>query len=209
MSNVAFPPTSPDIFGPIVTSRDVRQALRDTIRLWATSYIDVMAARSGLDLPPIGHWEAIYEDRAMPADQQVACWVTTVGTDPKHPPTRQGDGTYLATWLAQANLVIYGRSWDEAHDRMALYSAAIRAAVAQHGSLGGFASATVWLGDATQERERQRTRTVLVGIVLFRITVNGAVNTADGPKTAPAPPGASGGPTVDQVNITINKEPIT
>ena len=210
MSYVAFPPQTPDIFGPIITGRDVRLALDTTIQSWAPTYLPDLANLSGLTITGFGSWEAQYQNRALPAGEQVACWSTCAGTDPKHPPLRQGDGTYSAVWLAQSNLVVYGKDWAEAADLMAVYMAAVRAAAVQHGSLGGFATSTRWIGETTKEMEHQATRTVQGGIVLFGILVDGAVNALAGPKTLPSgppvAPGTSAGPTVDEVSVTVEKE---
>lgn len=208
-SYIAFPAESPDVYGQVLSARDVRQALLQTIQTWSADYIAEMASVTGLPMAQFGTWEATYEHRTVAPDLTAACWTTCTTTDPKHPPLRQGDGTYSAVWIADANLQIYGQDWAQAADLVAAYTAAVRAAVLQHGSLGGFASATRWLGEASKEIEHQALRTVQVAVISFAVTVEGAVNSLAGPKTPtdPATPGASGGPTVDQVDITITDFP--
>lgn len=210
MSYVAFPPDSPDIYGTVLSARDVRQALLATIQTWSAQYIAEIASITGLNLQPFGSWEAVYDNRALPPDQTAACWATCLTTDPKRPPHREGDGTYTAVWIADANIVCYGTSWDEAADLVGAYTSAVRALVLQHGSLGGFASNTRWLGEASKEIEHQRTRTVQVATASFAVTVTGAVNTLVGPKTpSPAtPPGTSGGPTVASTSVAVADYPV-
>lgn len=209
MTYVAFPPATPDIYGQILSARDVRQALLNTIQTWSPQYIAEIATVTGLPLQPFGSWEAVYDNRALPPDQTAACWTTCTTTDPKRPPRRQGDGIYSTVWIADANIVCYGTTWDEAADLIAAYTSAVRALTVQQGSLGGFASNTRWLGEASKEIEHQRTRTVQVATISFAVTVNGTVNTLTGPATPtpPTPPGTSGGPTVATTSVTVDAYP--
>lgn len=209
MSYVAFPPSAPDVYDQVLDASDVRRALLATIQLWSPQYIAEIASVKGLTMAQFGSWEAQYDNRALAPDLTVACWTTCTTTDPKRPPHRQGDGTYSAVWIADANLQLYGQDWQQATDLIAAYTAAVRALVLQHGSLGGFASNTRWLGEASKEIEHQRTRTVQVAVITFAVTVEGAVNTLVGPKvpTDPSAPGTSGGPTVASTSVTVNAYP--
>jgi hypothetical protein len=205
MSYVAFPPDAPDVYGQVLSAYDVRQALLETIQTWSPQYITEIASVKAVTMAPFGLWEAIPENRALPPDLTAACWTTCTTTDPKRPPQRQGDGTYAAVWVADANIVLFGTDWQTTVDLIANYSAAVRALVLQHGSLGGFAVTTKWLGEASKELEHQRTRTVQLAVISFAVTVQGAVNTLVGPTTPtpPTPPGTSGGPTVATANVTV------
>lgn len=200
---VAFPEIEPDVYGPQVGFREVRQALLTTIQTWSAAYIAEMASRTGLTMPDFGTWEAVYANRALPADLTPACWATCAMTDPRHAPERQGDGTWSARFIADANLVIYGEDWQQSVDLVGAYLTAVRTLVLQHSTLGGLASTSQWVGESSMEEEHQRTRTVQVARASFAVTVLGVANSLAGPKTVPAPPGTSAGPTVATTEITL------
>lgn len=203
--NYNWPPPNPDVFGQILTAREVRQALLTTIEYWSTTYIAEVAAITGLSMAPFGSWEAIYDVRALPADETAACWVTCRTTNPKRPPQRQGTGIWWGHWLAEANIVAYGGNWDEAADLIAAYLGAVRTLVLQHKSLGGFATDTVWMGEATKEIEHTPRRTIETGVVQFDITVAGLSCEGFGPAEPLTAPGTQPGPTVETVSTTYEQ----
>ena len=198
---------TPDIFGPILGPRDVRRALQATLANWADTYIAEMAQRTDTPMVAVGEWDAVWEDRALPADLTPAVWATCWSTDPKMTPRRNGDGTWRAFYIAQANIALYGEDWAAAADLMGLYLAALRSCVLQNRDLGGFATDTMWLGEAVHEMERQTRRTVEVGVAQFRVTVDDVVDDNLGPRSPGTPPGTGGNPTVDQVNVTLDEYP--
>jgi hypothetical protein len=205
---VAFPPVTPDIFGPIVSAGEVADAMETTLQTWSATYIAEMAARTGLNqMQPFGSWEAVYEYRALPADLSAACWVLVPTTDPRRTPAKQGDGTYRAVFIAQVNLVVFGTDWRSSRDLVYAYAAAVNAAVLQHGSLGGFASNTRWLGGSTKEIDHQRVRTIQAATLGYAVTVENVVDTNTGPASS-VPPGTSSGPTVETVNVQVDDYPV-
>ena len=204
-----YPPPQPDVFGQILSAAHVRGALLSTIQLWSPTYIAEVSATSGIAMAPFGTWEAIYDNRALPPDQTAACWVTCTTTNPRMPPERQGNGTYRAWWLAEANIVAYGLAWDQAADLISLYMAAVRSAVIQHRDLGGFADDTRWLGEATKEVEHSPNRTIETGVVQFRVTVNGMTQDGFGPAAPSTASLTQPGPTILTTPVTIASQPVT
>lgn len=199
---------TPDVFGPIKGAGTVRQALQATIDLWSATYIAEVSAAVAVPMEPFEHWDQLYTDRALPADLTATCWTTCFTTDPKTLPTRQGDGTWRARWLAQANLVVNGENWDTAADLMGWYMAAVRTLILQHRSLGGVVIDTVWIGEAMRPGQTSAARTVQTGVIQFAVTVDRMAVDSLGPAAVDTNPGDPGNPTVDQVSATLIKEPV-
>ena len=47
-----FPLPTPDIFGPILSTADVRKAVLSTLQAWIPTYVTAIATRNGLTLLP-------------------------------------------------------------------------------------------------------------------------------------------------------------
>lgn len=205
--SVIWPPLQPDAFGPITTLRDVRTALQSTIETWSATYINELAYQTGIVVEPFEYWERIYTDRELPAGVTATCWSTCWTTDPRKPPVKQGNGVYMGHFLAQANIVVYDLDWQTAADRMAVYLAAVRTAVLQHGSLGDVAGSTGWIGEAVKEDTRQTNRTVETGVIQFSVTVQNLVTTRGRPTLnqlpgTPDPTPTITTPTVADITLT-------
>lgn len=215
MSNAVFPPITPDIYGPIIAAADVRKAVADTIKLWADPYIAVLAARTGAGLVPFATYEATYDRRNLPPDSAASCWVVAPGTRKLE---RQGDGTYIATWVVETQIVMYGTDWAMTSDYAAWYNAAVRALLVQHGSLGlvtgllkgpladAESIATTWRRERYTPVEAERASSIIVAQSQYDVVVDGVVDTSAGPKKLPAPAaGTQGNLPVTDVIITVTK----
>lgn len=209
MSNPAFPAVTPDIYGPLIGAPYASRAMLDTIQAWSPWYIAEVGARFGITdvLVPFEHWDALYDVRAMPAGLTAACWVSAPNTDPKNPPELQGDGTYWATWLVDANIVARGLEWDQTGYMLQAYALAVRSLVVQHRSLGGLVTNTAWQGEGYKEIEHTARRTTGYAVVRFAVKVNGVTSVSAGPRTLPTsgPPATDTNPTIDDVTVTIQK----
>jgi len=202
---VPFPPTTPDLFGPIVGADDVRQAVRATLQTWSQTYINELAYRTGRQLKDFRSFAYQYEYRTLTVDQSPACWVTVPGT--RGQPERQGSGPIRVHWVSDVSVVVNGGLWAETADLVALYLKAVRTIILQHGSLQGFAESTMWLSERYAPVGNEAAgRTLGVGVATFEHVVANCVNWQAGPKTVPIGAGTTPGPTVASVNVTLTKE---
>lgn len=223
--NPFWPQATPDSLGEIIGADDVRDALRATILEWAPYYLGVLSARlaaanriGGIDadgntqppnpLPNFGMWLDEPEYRSLGTGEPAAFLVTvpaTVGA-----PELKADRSYIATWRAQVRIQVFGTVWEQARDLVSWYEKAVRWAVLQHRSLGGFAMATKWAGHSFTEDEHDSTRTVMSAYLGLDVTVDDVTDVARGPVTVPAtfePPPPN--ETTETVTMAFTKVPVT
>lgn len=180
-----------NIFGPIVSGRRVRQAMREHLQKWFPTYIAEMARLEGYDpatMPQFRSWvsalalpDGKYEEHQMPS-----CVIVAPGLLAE--PVKQG-GHMTAIWAVSVGCVVSGQDRENTFDLAELYAAAVRAAVVQHPSLDGFATATDWLGERYDDIPNDMLRTLAAGSVQFGVEVQQAITPAAGP-AGPAGPGA-------------------
>lgn len=172
-----------NVFGPIVTGRAVRRAMIDHLKLWSPTYLAEVARVEGYDpaaLPLFRSWvsaldlpEGKFEEHQMPSCVVVAPGILTE-------PRKQG-GLYITRWAVSVGCVVSGQDREGTFNLSELYAAAVRAAVVQNSSLGGFATATDWLGERYDEVPNVMLRTLAAGSVQFSVEVQGAVMPGEGP----------------------------
>lgn len=163
------------MYGPIVTAETVRQGVVTFLRAWVSSYIAEVSRQAGLTtcLPPFRSY-ASSATPGVPDDELPVCVVAapaTVGD-----PQILGDGTVTAQWAVGVGCVASRPTRDAAGAVAALYAAAVRAAVLQHPSLGGFAEAVDWAGEDIEEIAWDDMRVVMAGSNHFVVTVPAVVN---------------------------------
>lgn len=174
---------SSELFGPIVTGRQVRRAMHAHLQLWFPTYIAEVARSEGYapaTMPGFRSWvsaldmpEGKYEEHQMPSCVIVAPGLLTE-------PLNQGGGM-TATWAVSVGCVVSGQDRENTFDLAEIYAAAVRGAVLQHSSLGGFATATDWLGERYDDIPNDMLRTLAAGSVQFAVEVQGAILSPAGP----------------------------
>jgi hypothetical protein len=201
---VPFPPYTPDVFGPLIGDAEVRAAVKATIALWSGVYIAEKATQTGLTLKPIEDWKVLPEYRTLPIGDDPACWVTCLGTQGK--PRPAGDGRIAVDYLTEVSVLVWGTgTWEDASDLVSHYATAVRSALVQHRALGGFATSTSWLGGKGMPVEHSSTRTLMVHVSHYLVTVTNTVNALAGPATPTSPTGS--GPTVQTTHTSVNRTP--
>lgn len=175
---------SSEIFGPIVSGRQVRRAMHDHLKLWVPSYLAELARVEGYDpatMPGFRSWvsalelpEGKFEEHQMPSCVIVAPGLLTE-------PERAGGGM-IATWAVSVGCVVSGQDRENTFDLAEIYAAAVRGAVVQHPSLGGFATATDWVGERYDDIPNDMLRTLAAGSVQFAVEVQGAILPSQGPE---------------------------
>jgi hypothetical protein len=199
VTNPFWPPYTPDVFGPLVSTGDVRDAVKSTLQLWTPGYIAEIAERKAITLPPFEDWTVRPEYRSLPTTAAPACMVTCPGTLKQ--PERQGGGEYIAYFGVQVSVVVWGADWEPTEDTTGYYSTAVVASLLQHPSLGDFAEGVEWLGTRYGEVEHSSTRTLGAAQINFSVAVNNVVNASAGP-ASPTAPGPLP-PTVESASVTV------
>lgn len=183
-------PTSP--LGPFIGPAEVRDAVLSTLNAWAPYYVqEAIRQKASLNLnPPLSNFtDWVNEPGIAPvvpnqAPRYVVSVPGTIGT-----PRRAGDGTYLADWTAKVDLWMWGADYQSCEDRMGWYLVALREALIQHGSLGGFARKTWWISDAyRQAAPPTGFHTWGQATLTLGVKVDGVLAEFNGPATPPANP---------------------
>lgn len=185
-----------NLFGPIVTGKQVRNAMISHIRKWFPSYIAEVGRTDGRDgaaLPLFRSFPSLLDmpDGRYVEDQMPSCVVVAPGLIEL--PTKHS-GVYKARWAVNVGAVISGQNRENTFDLAELYAAAIRSAVLQHPGLGGFAAGTDWLGERYDDIPNDMQRTLGAGTVQFSVEVQGAVDARQGPVQPLADPIPDPGP---------------
>lgn len=172
-----------NVFGAIVTGRDVRLAMESHLKAWFPTYLAEIARNAGrnpADVPLFRSWvsaidmpDGKYEEHQMPS-----CVIVAPGLYSE--PEKRG-GLVIARWAVSVGCVVSGQDRESTFTLAELYAAAVRAAVVQNQSLGGFSTAVDWLGERYDEIPNDMMRTLAAGSVQFAVEVQGAVQPSEGP----------------------------
>lgn len=195
-----------NIFGPIVTGKQVRTAMRTHLQNWMYTYLAEVGredGRPGEALPRPRSWVSALDlvDGKFTEDQMPACVIVAPGM--LEEPMKKG-GLYICTWAVSVGFVVSGQDRENTFDLSELYAAAGRAAVLQHSSLGGFATGTDWIGERYDDIPNEMQRTLAAGTVQFAVEVQGALMPGEGPDAPLVDPATDPGPraTFDEADST-------
>lgn len=185
-----------NVFGPIVTGKHVRTAMRAHLQAWLPSYVAEVGredGRLGSDLPlPRSYVSALdLVNGKFTEDQMPSCVIVAPGLITE--PVKRG-GAFITTWAVSVGCVVSGQDRENTFDLSELYAAAVRAAVLQHPSLGGFATAIDWLGERYDDIPNEMQRTLAAGTVQFSVEVQDALRLGYGPDAPLADPVPDPGP---------------
>lgn len=198
------------VFGTIITGKHVRKAMAETLKTWSTVYLAEVARQDGRvanALPALRSITFANESDKWNEDQLPAGIVVAPGL--LQEPVREGRGRYRARWAAGVAVVVSGPTREATQDLVDLYSAAVRALVIQHPSLGGFSDGVVWMGERYDELDNDDARTIAAGLVQFGVDVSGVIDSG-GPVSVPADPFADPGdwPEVKEVLVSATDKEI-
>lgn len=189
------------VIGRIITARDVEAAMRATLELWQDTYLGELARQQGRDphaLPAIRSWNTAAEFSDFPEAQLPSAIVVAPGTASVE---RRATG-YAAAWAVGVAVVVSAATEADTDLLAKLYAAAVRAAVVQHGSLGGLAEHTAWESERFDDvilEPPDAERTLVAAQVRFVVTVADVTDPAGG--LLEPPPGA-GRDELDPVTAT-------
>lgn len=197
-----------NVFGRIVTGKVVRTAMTNHLKNWSPTYLAEVARAEGQDpatLPGFKSWvsaieldEGKFEEHQMPS-----CVVVAPGI--LNEPEKRG-GVYIARWAVSVGCVVAGQDRESTFTLAEMYTAAVRAAVVQNPSLGGFATATDWLGERYDDVPNDMLRTLAAGSVQFSVEVQGAVTLNGGPDAPLVDPLPDPGPRATFVDVDVTTQ---
>jgi hypothetical protein len=197
-------------FGQIVTSRDVEQAVLSTLRGWLPVYLrwfEQQTGRSAGALPNPRSYRVVADpDERFPEEQLPAILVVSPGL--AEPPSREGDGSWQATWTVGIGVIVSTATADTTREVAAVYTAAVRAAIVQRGALGGIADHTRWTDEMhDQIVTPDRARHIAAGYLTFDVAVRRVVELprnlpAEPPEDLPGDP-----PEALTVEVTARRDP--
>lgn len=187
-------------FGRIIGADDVHDALLGHLKAWTPAYVAEAARQAGLDssdLPDFKDWDVVPDAEALATYRLPSLVVTSQGMDSV---SVDGDGKVSGRWVAE--LTVYGsaRTEHETQTLIARYAKAVRAAVLQHGSLGGFARGTEMVGEGYAEPVgSERSDAMLLGAasVIVGVWVDAITDVTLGPAEPPVDPGEEPTPDVE------------
>lgn len=207
----------PDIFGRILSTDNVEDAIEETLRTWMPTYLEELRLQHGM--PSTKKFQApqsynIRPDYERWAEEKLPA-IITVPLGPAAAPFKDGEGSYTSPM--RIALVAFAQGNDKAttNRNTKVYGAAVRAILLQQRSLGGLCEETVWEGEEFNEGitdAQGRSIASVVNTFVFHIhhvlDHNGgpAFPTPPDPETQPGstwPPVEHPGPTeVEKVAIT-------
>jgi hypothetical protein len=197
------------VFGMIKTGWDVEKQVIDHLEEWMTTYLAEVERQQEIDpqsLPPVRSWITSNEFRKMPEEQTPVGVVVSPGiTDD---PVKDGEGSYRAKWMVGIAIVIKGRTKTEVAEVAKLYAAAVRGAMLQHRSLGGFARGVEWKDESYSDVPSKDQRTLGSAQCIFEIEVPDTINVFAGLVAKPDDPYEDPGdwPEVEDASVTVEKE---
>lgn len=203
------------VFGPLVTDEDIQVAVRDTIKDWLETYLAAIERHVGLEprslpLPRSYVLEDSDQLRKGPEDQLPCIAILAPGT--ARAPEMDGEGNYRAAVVISVSAIVSAGGLDSQANTSRLakrYRKALEMLLVQQGSLGGFATATVFKGWSTNDLKPEDNRTIAAGMNLFEVLVPNVVQRGAGLKAPPEDPYEEIElPTVEEVDVVLKPEEI-
>lgn len=183
-------------YGAVVTSRDVRLALQDTLKDWLPATLAEVARQAGVDprkVPTPMSWHRLSNPDDYRDDQLPAVVVASPGL--VGPPAVEYSGLVTKTWEVIAAAVVRGDSHEDVADLGSLYTAAIEMAAMQNRDLGGRLDAVGATGcdvslldNRSPDVGSRWTRTLADVYVVFAVEVAGVLDISVGPAEPPTDP---------------------
>lgn len=190
-------------YGSIIEGAQVEQAVIDTLRLWFPTYLAEFERRHSFaagSLPLPRSYTTRNEFDKWEDEQIPAVIVVSPGLNGR--PTRQGDGSYLASWIVGVGIVVVGVDPGNSNMLAKLYAACARLIMIQQRSLGGFARGVSWLDESYDDVPSEATRTLVAGQVIFSVEVSEVLDSFRGPVE---PDDTESYYTIDTATMTVNQ----
>lgn len=178
-----------NLFGPIVDGGQVEAAAKATLGEWMPAYLAEMERQTGRapeSLPMVRGWETAPEFDKWPETQLPCGIIICPGTADE--PTEDGQQMHRAKWDLHVALVVSANTEANTLALSKVYAAAARATLRHHGTLGGFALRTKWVGEGYTDLPLDKRRSMASGEAVFVVEVDDVLDGNGGPSEPPADP---------------------
>lgn len=200
------------LFGQIISPKAVEEAVAASLTIWLDTYLGELERIEGYDPGAIERPRGIIsssEFAKWPEDQIPVVVVVNSGLAGK--PERRNEGRYDASWLVGIAAIVSDVDHASTRELAFTYTAAIRAAIAQHKMLksdlhpDGFAKFSEWEDETYGDLAFNETRTLGAGRTIFSVGVTGAVTEYAGPRVPSDDPAVAPGllPTVVEADAVV------
>lgn len=213
-----------NIFGQMVSGFDVERAMVDFLSAprgahqgtWIDTYLGEVERLQGYQPNAIERPRGIVTSsdfEKWPEDQVPVYVVICPGVT--GPPTRRGDGSYGASFgvgiaAVASDVDADGNSTASSRKLAQAHGLAIRTAVTQHKSLGGFANTCKWLDESYRDLIFDDTRTLATAMIGFEVVVESVVQTGGPSEPVAIPPDDPGPwPTVTEIDVDVEPKTLT
>lgn len=194
------------IFGPIISSDQVEDAIRNTLRDWFPTYLREYELQAGIpanSLPEPRAYIVTNDVEKEPEDQMPAILVVSPGLVEE--PMPDGEGLYRAPFGVAVAVFTSASDRESTEDLVRQYVAMARAIMLHKQTYGGIGDGTRWVDESYAELTFDDERTIGAGQAVFVVEVAGVVRRYGGPPRPIEPdpdtqPG-SNWPTVDEVIV--------
>jgi hypothetical protein len=200
------------IFGQILTSDAVEQAVVDTLLLWLPTYLAEMERQTGRDPQSVPMPKSVVRQDDINdmdyTEENIPMLVVSVpGTT--EPPRKDGGGRYSTTWICGVGFVVAARDQYTTRRLSRLYIAAARAILVQKQSLGNFAEAVYWVGEEFNDIPKQKKASLAAGQSMFLVVVPDFMQDHGGPMepvpTPDLPDPVGDWPTVIEADVEVTQ----
>lgn len=206
------------LYGHMVDGQEVEDAVASILALWLPDSLAAQADRRGYTDPlPVPGAAQVWPDETpeerWPEHQLPALGIGSPGTVGE--PVKDGDGSYRATWSIGIGITVSANSPQATRKLSRVYGAAIRQALLQRRSLGGFAYGMGWGGESYTALGTASSRTQAIAINSFTVEVADVVSVHHGPATTDPPADGSTDPadgfpyTAERVGVDVERIPLT
>lgn len=154
----------------IVTAGAMRRAVEQLLQANLPAFLRDMAPVEGVQLPDVVTWSRLPDFALIAENQSPAVIVTSPGVASIERGEFAQLRTDVAEWDVRVFVVVRGRTFEETADRVAAYTAAVRAVLRNARALPGLATGCRWTAERYTELSTDQGRTVGAGSVTVTYT---------------------------------------
>jgi hypothetical protein len=196
------------VIGPLIGADEVCDAVEATLAVWFPSAVAEIAAAGGPALALPTSYD-MPDAAALRAGNAVIPAVVVSSPGLASAPVRDEEGAYRASWRVVVTAFARGNDYRDTARTVRGYALAIRTALVQHPSLGGFAAELTWDGEEYAALDSAAARTIGGAFVTFTVTVADVTDATAGPIVPPPATAlvSPADPTVTSADLLVLREP--
>lgn len=178
------------IYGPIITTADIEDAVRATLRRWLDTMLGEVERQSDerWDLRQIARprsWQLVTDYQAPTADRRLPCVAIEAGPEER---TNSADGWVNANLGLSIIVIAKGQDREKTRETLAGLVTGLLMVLEKHGDMDGFAVGTA-IGDITRDAiSPAKSKTIAGATIPISVLVDHVANRWGGPSEPDAPP---------------------